>query len=130
MVMAFYSPSLLGREKVEQVPKRRAFPLDWTRGTTNTEKLQERRDCILEGGGKLNPNREEGIPKQTLLPQGAKTKKIRVTGQITHLSITLQAYSSRVFGTLRWKLTVRGTKDFRQRYPICMTDKDFEKRSL
>ncbi len=43
------------------------------------------------------------------------------------LNNTVQAYNSRVFETLKWKLTVRGTKDFRQLYPICMIDTDFEK---
>jgi hypothetical protein len=48
--------------------------------------------------------------------------------QITLLHITVQAYSSRDFEALKGKLTTRGTKEFRQLYPTCMTDKDFAKR--
>jgi len=56
MVMALYSPSLF--EKKEKVDKmyenflskyqnEEAFPIDYKRGMTNKEKLQERRDRIL-----------------------------------------------------------------------------------
>ena len=52
MVIALYSPSLFGREKVEKMyenflskyQNEEAFPISWTRGMTNKEKLQERRD--------------------------------------------------------------------------------------
>ncbi len=54
MVMALYSPSFLERKKVEKMyenflskyQNEEAFPLYWTRGTTNKKKLQERRDHI------------------------------------------------------------------------------------
>ncbi len=147
MVMAFYSPSLLSREKVENMydnflsryQNEEAFPLDWTRCMTNKEKLPERRDRILGTkrkyqfhvvrlmqDKKLNPNREGEKHKQKPSPNVIKTRKIMGMVQITRLIITLQAYSSRVLETLNWKLTVRGTEDFTQLYPICLTDKDFE----
>jgi len=54
MVMALYSPSLFGRDKVEKMyenflskfQNEEAFPISWTRGMTNKEKLQDRRDRI------------------------------------------------------------------------------------
>ena len=62
------------------------------------------------------------------LPKGAKTRRMRGLVQITRVHLTVQAYSSRVFEELRWKMATRGTGEFRQPYPLCMTDKDFAER--
>jgi hypothetical protein len=118
MVMALYSSSVLGREMVEKMcenllskyQNEEAFQVDRARGMTNKETLQERRDRILgtkrkyqlhvvlyTQEKKVNTNREDGILKQTPLPKVANTRKIRGMVQITHLNITVQAYSPRVF---------------------------------
>ena len=55
MVLALYSPSLLGRDKVEKMyenflskyQNEEKHPQDWTRGMTAKEKLEERRDRLL-----------------------------------------------------------------------------------
>ena len=76
--MAFYSPIFLGREEVEEMyenflskyQNEEAFPLYWTRGTTNKKKLQERRDHISGTKRKYQLRvrsqhaREEAEPKQ------------------------------------------------------------------
>ena len=148
MVIALYSPSLFGREKVEKMyenfiskyQNEEAFPISWTRGMTNKEKLQERRDRILgtkrsyqlhvvlyTQEKKLDPKKkDEYVSKQEKLP--AKIKRTRGLVQITRMHITVQAYSSQLFEALKWKLAVRGTKEFRQLYPICLTDKDLAER--
>ncbi len=54
-VMDLYSPSFLGREEVEKMyenllsnyQNEEAFPIGWTKGMTNKEKLQDRRDRFL-----------------------------------------------------------------------------------
>ena len=66
------------------------------------------------------------MSKQEKLP--AKIKRTRGLVQITRMHITVQAYSSHLFEALKWKLAVRGTKEFRQLYPICLTDKDLAAR--
>ena len=148
MVIALYSPSLFGREKVEKMyenflskyQNEEAFPISWTRGMTNKEKLQERRDRILgtkrsyqlhvvlyTQEKKLDPKKkDEYVSKQEKLP--AKIKRTRGLVQITRMHITVQAYSSQLFEALKWKLAMRGTKEFRQLYPICLTDKDLAER--
>ena len=55
MVLALYSPSLLGKDKVEKMYEKfldkyqdeEKHPQDWTRGMTAKEKLEERRDRLL-----------------------------------------------------------------------------------
>ncbi len=55
MVLAFYSPTLIGRDKVEKMyenflskyQNEEKHPQDWIRGMTNKEKLEERRDRLL-----------------------------------------------------------------------------------
>ena len=55
MVLALYSPTLMGKKNVDKMYENflskygneEAFPMDYTRGMTNKEKLQERRDRIL-----------------------------------------------------------------------------------
>ena len=55
MVLALYSPSLLGKDKVEKMyenflskyQNEEKHPQDWTRGMTAKEKLEERRDRLL-----------------------------------------------------------------------------------
>ena len=150
MVLALYSPTLMGKKNVDKMYENflskygneEAFPMDYTRGMTNKEKLQERRDRILgrkqsyqlfvaiyTQEKRMDPKkREEYLAATEKQPKDARTKKIRGLAQITRLNITVQAYSSRVFEELRWKLARRGTREFRQLYPICMTDKDFAER--
>ena len=96
MVMAFYSPSLLGRERVEKMyenflskyQNEEAFPTSWTRGMTNKEKLQERKDRLLgternfqlyvvlyTQEKKVDPRKKEDcVSKQEKFPKGAKIK--------------------------------------------------------
>jgi hypothetical protein len=55
MVLALYSPSLMGKDKVEKMRENflskyqneEKHPQDWTRGMTAKEKLEERRDRLL-----------------------------------------------------------------------------------
>ena len=55
MVLALYSPSLMGKDKVEKTyenflskyQNEEKHPQDWTRGMTAKEKLEERRDRLL-----------------------------------------------------------------------------------
>ena len=116
--------------------------MDYTRGMTNKEKLQERRDRML--GSKqsnqlfvaiytqekrMDPaKREDYLAKTEKLPKDARAKKIRGSAQITRLNITVQTYSSRVFEELRWELARRGTREFRQLYALRTTDKDVAER--
>ena len=144
MVLALYSPTLMGKKNVDKMyenflskySNEEAFPMDYTRGMTNKEKLQERRDRIL--GRKQSyqlfvaiytqekrmdeEKRKEYLKAEQKEAKDVRMKKIRGLAQIT---LTHKAYSSRVFEELRWKLARRGTREFRQLYPICMTDKDF-----
>ena len=150
MVLALYSPTLMGKKNVDKMyenflskyQNEEAFPIDYTRGMTNKEKLQERRDRILgrkqsyqlfvaiyTQERRMDPaKREEYLAATEKEAKKVKMKKIRGLAQITRMHITVQAYSSRVLEELRWKLAQRGTKEFRQLYPICMTDKAFAER--
>ena len=104
MVMALYSPSLLGRERVEKMyenfrskyKNEVAFPTSWTRGMTNKEKLQDRRDRVLgtkrsfqlhvvlyTQEKKLDPKKkDEYVSKQEKLP--TKIKRTRVGADHPH----------------------------------------------
>ena len=65
MVLALYSPSLLGRDKVEKMcenflskyQNEEKHPQDWTRGMTAKEKLEEGRDRLLGGQADLPAER-------------------------------------------------------------------------
>ena len=117
------------------------------------EKLEERRECLLgvrrtyqlnvilfTQEKKLDPTKKKDTHKQEALPtgtkkgdamhlpKGSKTKRLRGLVQVARLNLTVNAYSSKVLELLRWKLATMGTKEFRQLYPICMTDKDFAER--
>ena len=121
-------------------PNEESFPMDYTRGMTNKEKLQERRDRILGRNQSYmlhvaiytQERKMDAEKRKTMtaegLPTGAKTRRMRGLVQITRMRLTAQAYSSRVFEELRWKMATRGTREFRQLYPLCMTDKDFAER--
>ena len=143
MVMALYSPSLIGKDKVEKMygnfldkyQNEEKYPTDLRREMTNKEKLEERRDRLLgvkrsyqlsvilyTQEKKLDPKKkDEYVSTQEKLP--AKIKRTRGLVQITRMHITVQAYNSKLFEALKWRLSLRGTKEFRQLYPICMTDK-------
>ena len=132
MVLALYSPTLMGKKNVDKMYENflskygneEAFPMDYTRGMTNKEKLQERRDRILgrkqsyqlfvaiyTQEKRMDPKkREEYLTATGKQPKDARTKKIRGLAQINRLNITVQANSSRVFEELRWKLARRGTR--------------------
>ncbi len=80
---------------------------------------------------KLDPTKKKDILKEEALPtgpKGTKTKRLQGLVQVARLSLTVKAYNSKEFELLRWKLATRGTKEFRQLYPICMTNKDFAER--
>ena len=164
MVLALYSPSLVGKDKAEKMYENflskyqdgDKYPIDERREMTNKEKLEERRDRLLgvkrnyqinvilfTQEKKLDPTKKkdkQDILKQEALPtgpkkgvamhlpKGTKTKRLQGLVQVARLSLTVKAYSSKVLEILRWKLATRGTKEFRQLYPICMTDKDFAER--
>ena len=150
MVLALYSPSLIGRDKVEKMyenflskyQNEEKHPQDWTRSMTNKEKLEERRERLLgvkrtyqlhvvlyTQEKKLDPKKkDEYVSKQVGLSKHGKIKRTRGLVQITRMHITVQAYSSKLFEALKWKLALRGTKEFRHLYPICMTDKDLAER--
>jgi len=153
MVLALYSPSVLGKDGKGKVDKMyenflskyqndEKHPQDWTRYMTAKEKLEERRDRLLgvkrtyqlfvaiyTQERRMDPaKREEYLAATEKEAKKVKMKKIRGLAQITRMHITVQAYSSRVLEELRWKLARRGTKEFRQLYPICMTDKAFAER--
>ncbi len=95
---------------------------------------------LLTQEKKLDPTKNKDIPKQETLPtgtkkgdamhlpKGTKTKRLQGLVRVARLSLTVKAYNSKVFELLRWKLATRGTKEFRQIYPICMTNKDFAER--
>ena len=93
MVLALYSPSLMGRDKVEKMHENlldkyqneEKYPQDWRREVTNKEKLEERRDRLLgvkrtyqlnvilfTREKKLDPTKKKDIPKQETLPTGTK----------------------------------------------------------
>ena len=150
MVLGLYSPSLIGKDKVEKMYENfiskyqdeDKHPTDWKRGMSNKEKLDERRDRLLgvkrnyqlhvvlyTQEKKLDPKKkDEYASKQVGLPKHGKIKRTRGLVQITRMHITVQAYSSKLFEALKWKLALRGTKEFRHLYPICMTDKDLAER--
>ena len=147
--LALYSPSLLGNEKVEKMYQnflskyqdQEKYPQDWTRYMTAKEKLEERRDRLLgvkrtyqlnvilfTQERKLDPAKKKDGDTM-FLPKGAKTKRLKGLVQVARLNLTVKAYNSKVLEALRWKLATRGTKEFRQIYPICMTDKEFAERA-
>ena len=115
MVLALYSPTLIGRDKVEKMyasffdkyENEEKHPQDWTRSMTNKEKLEERRDRLLgfkrnyqinvilfTQEKKLDPTKKKDIHKQETLPTGTKgTKTERLQGlvQVARLSLTVNA---------------------------------------
>ena len=52
------------------------------------------------------------------LPKGAKTKRLKGLAQVARLNLMVKAHNSKVLELLKWKLATRGTKEFRQIYPI------------
>ncbi|MFM7980802.1 MAG: hypothetical protein ACKPKO_15930, partial [Candidatus Fonsibacter sp.] len=44
--------------------------------------------------------------------------------------LTVKAHNDRVISQQKEKLTIRGTKEFKQLYRICMTDASFKEREL
>ena len=141
MVLALYSPSLIGGDKVEKMyenflskyQNEEKHPQDWTRSMTNKEKLEERRDRLLgvkrtyqlnvilfTQEKKLDPAKKKDIHKQETLPtgtkkgdamhlpKGTKTKRLQGLVKVARLSLIVDAYSSKVFELLRWKLATRG----------------------
>ena len=152
MVLALYSPSMIGRDKVEKMYENfltkyqdeEKYPTDLRREMSTKERLEERRERLLgvkrtyqlsvilfTQEKKLDPTKKKDILKQEALPtgpKGTKTKRLQGLVQVARLSLIVDAYSSKAFELLKWKLATRGTKEFRQIYPICMTDKDFAER--
>ena len=88
----------------------------------------------LDPTKKKDTDKPEALPTGTRkgnamhLPKGTKTKRLQGLVQVARLNLTVKAHNSKVLEALRWKLATRGTKEFRQLYPICMTDKDFADR--
>ena len=128
-----------------------AFPIDYKRGMTNKEKLQERRDRILgreqkyllkvvlfTQEKKLQPKVEDKPSEPTPtekygekrkdtseggILRPSKIKRLRGLVQVAKVHLRVFAYSPRVMEALRWKLATRGTSEFRQLYPICVPDR-------
>ena len=144
MVLALYSPSLIGRPKVEKMyenflskyQNEETHPEDYTRGMRYSEKLQERRDRLLGVRKTYQINvslftqtrKLDKPPEQTPVPKKVKKRKFKGLHQYWNGTLTVQAYSSRIFEELKWKLTTRGTKEFKRIYPICVTDVNFMDR--
>ena len=93
MVLALYSPSLMGRDKVEKMYENflskyqdeEKYPTDLRREMSTKEKLEERRDRLLgvkrtyqlnvilfTQEKKLDPTKKKDIHKQETLPTGTK----------------------------------------------------------
>ena len=115
MVLALYSPSLMGRDKAEKMYENflskyqdeEKYPTDLRREMSTKERLEERRDRLLgvkrsyqlhvvlyTQEKKLDPTKKaEYVSKQEKLP--AKIKRTRGLVQITRMHITVQAYNSK-----------------------------------
>jgi hypothetical protein len=59
-----------------------------------------------------------------------KNKKHKGYTQFWKGDLLVSHYNSKILEQQRWKLTERGTKEFRWLYPILMKDKDFAKREM
>ena len=84
----------------------------------------------------MQPKKEDKLDRKPFIDQialptgtrGIKTKRLKGMVQLARLNLTVKAYNSKALELLRWKLAMRGTKEFRHTYPICVTDKDFAER--
>ena len=147
MVVALYSPSLVGKSKVEKMyenfmSKYENAETDYRRGMTWKEKHQERMDRIngvkqkyqlsvllYTQKRKLDGKRAEDYTEdEKKIRLQTKTKKLKGLVQYFNGDLLVEAYRSKVFEDLKWKLVMRGTKEFRALYPICMTSTDFKDR--
>ncbi len=157
MVLALYSPSLFstarqrGKDAVEKMYENflskyqnaTAYPDDNVRTLRYTEKLQERRDRILgirrtyqlhvilyTQARKMDPERP--LPKQEELgraqKRGMAKKKHKGLIQFWKGYLTVSSFNTSIFEEQKWKMTDRGTREFRKLYPICMTDDKFRDR--
>ena len=147
MVVALYSPSLIGKTKADKmyenfISKYSNSETDYRRGMTWKEKHQEREDRRTGTKQKYQINvilytqkrrldgkkAEEYTEEDKKIKLSAKTKKFAGLVQVDTRDLQVQAYRSKVFEDLKWKLVKRGTKEFRALYPIMMTNPDFRDR--
>ena len=157
MVLALYSPSLFStaRQRGKDVAEKMyenflskyqnatAYPDDNVRTLRYTEKLHERRDRILgirrtyqlhvilyTQARKMDPERP--LPKQEELgraqKRGMAKKKHKGLIQFWKGYLTVSSFNTSIFEEQKWKMTDRGTREFRKLYPICMTDDKFRDR--
>lgn len=148
MVVALYSPSLMGKTKVEKMyenfmSKYQNAEVDYRRGMTWKEKHQEREDrrtgtkqkyqinvILFTQKRRLDGKKAEDYTEEDkkIKLSGVKLKKFVGLTQVFKGDLQVEAYRSKVFEDLKWKLVKRGTKDFRALFPICMTNADFKER--
>ena len=150
MVLALYSPSLYSKLKVDKMYENfiskhadtEAFPGDHIRTWRYADRMKERLDrltgvkrhfqlevYLYTQERKMDPTRD--YPKQEELPKNMKKilgKKHKGLIQFWKGSLSVEATNSTAIEELKWKMTTRGTKEFRQLYPICKTDPNFAAR--
>ena len=150
MVLALYSPSLYSKLKVDKMYENfiskhadtEAFPGDHIRTWRYADRMKERLDrltgvkrhfqlevYLYTQERKMDPTRD--FPKQEELPKNMKKilgKKHKGLIQFWKGSLSVEATNSTAIEELKWKMTTRGTKEFRQLYPICKTDPNFAAR--
>ena len=158
MVVALYSPSLINTKKdkykvdemyqnfLSKYENQVRHPEDYMRGLKGREREEERRDRVLGRGRKykvkvvlftqtrkLDPGRdppENDYVDPRIMKAVWKNKKHKGYTQFWKGDLTVSHYNSKILEQQRWKLTERGTKEFRWLYPILMKDKDFAKREM
>jgi hypothetical protein len=148
MVLALYSPSFMGKTKVDKMyenfmSKYKNADVDYRRGMTWKEKHQEREDrrtgtkqkyqisvILYTQKRRLDGKKAEEYTEEDkkIKLSDRKLKKFVGLTQIYTGNMNVEAYRSKVFEDLKWKLVKRGTKEFRALYPIMMTNPDFRDR--
>jgi hypothetical protein len=130
-----------------------AYPVDHTRTLRHidrvkeqTERMQGKRSYQLNvilytQARKMDPEDKRGLPAQDAeadlsrlqrqaLRRSLQKKKHKGLLQFWKGTLDVVGYAPTIFEDQKWKMTDRGTKEFRKLYSICMTDKHFQDREL
>jgi len=151
MVIALFSPSVFGpkgKEKVENMYENyvskfqngKTYPINYMRTARQIDKLEDKRDRLLGKKHKytlrviLLTQEQKSDPSKDRPPQDIikSYRKKSHKGLVQYWSgdLSVQAYRSTVFEQQLNKLTLRDTREFKQLYPICMTDQYFADREM
>ena len=130
-----------------------AYPVDHVRAMNPAERRKEMQErmqgkrsyqlnvILYTQARKMEPDDKRGLPAQDAeadlskiqrqaLRRSLQKKKHKGLLQFWKGTLDVVGYAPTIFEEQKWKMTDRGTKEFRKLYTICMTDKNFQNREM